>query len=170
MHKSFFKKIFYIFFLMIVFINANELEELDNENNLPTVSIHAEDTHLPTILSILAKESGYNIVTGPNVQNQNKLTIHLDDVPIDQAINLVIRAAGLSYEIVGNSILVANHAKLSEDIGTSPHIINLQYSKAQDVANLLQNITKDISVDPSGNKLLVSASPKKINEIRSNTA
>tara|TARA_B100000029_G_scaffold479302_1_gene526244 strand:+ start:1179 stop:2630 length:1452 start_codon:yes stop_codon:yes gene_type:complete len=170
MHKSFYKNILFIFFLTIVFINANELEETkiegNNENNLPTVSIHAEDTHLPTILSILAKESGYNIVTGPNVQNQNKLTIHLDDVPIDQAINLVIRAAGLSYEIVGTSILVANQAKLSEDVGTSPHVINLQYSKAEDIAMLLQNITKDVTIDPSGNKLLVSASPKKINEIR----
>ena len=45
------------------------------------VTVHAEDAYLPSILSILAKESGYNIVTDPNVNRQEQLTIHLDDVP-----------------------------------------------------------------------------------------
>ena len=105
-------------------------QDINNKvsKEVPLVSIHAEDTHLPSILAILAEESGYNIVTGPNVQSQNKLTIHLDDVPIDQAINLVIRAAGLSYEIVGKSILVANQSKINEDIGVTPTVISLQLS------------------------------------------
>tara|TARA_B100000029_G_scaffold469938_1_gene508303 strand:+ start:382 stop:1761 length:1380 start_codon:yes stop_codon:yes gene_type:complete len=131
----------------------------------PIVSIHAEDTHLPTILSILAKQSDYNIVTGPNVDTQEKLTIHLDEVPISQAINLIIRASGLSYEIIGNSILVANKSKLNSDIGVKPHIINLEYANASQVATLLKNITESITIDNTGNNLLVSASPKKINEI-----
>ena len=130
-----------------------------------TVTIHAEDTHLPTILSMLAKQSGYNIVTGPNVQTQEKLTIHLDEVPIAQAINLVIRASGLSYEIIGNSILVANKSKLNTDIGVKPQVIELNYANASHVAELLKNITEFITVDQTGNNLLVSASPKKINEI-----
>ena len=106
------------------------------DKNEPTVSIHAEDTHLPTILSMLAKQSDYNIVTGPNVQTQEKLTIHLDDVPISQAINLIIRASGLSYEIIGNSILVANKSKLDKDIGVKPHVISLQYANAAAVGSL----------------------------------
>ena len=149
--------------LMFGLINA---EDEKNDIKYPKVSIHAQDTHLPSILAILAEESGYNIVTGPNVENQSKLTIHLDDVPIDQALNLVIRAAGLSYEIVGNSILVANQSKLSEDVGVSPHVISLKYANANDIATLLGNVTDNITVDQSGNNLLVSASPKKINEIR----
>ena len=142
-------------------ISANELIVEEK----PLVSIHAEDTHLPSILAILASESGYNIVTGPNVQTQNKLTIHLDDVPIDQAINLVIRAAGLSYEIVGKSILVANQSKINEDVGVTPHVISLQYANAEEVAELLKNVTESITIDPTGNKLLVTASPKKIAEV-----
>ena len=135
------------------------------DKNEPTVSIHAEDTHLPTILSMLAKQSDYNIVTGPNVQTQEKLTIHLDDVPISQAINLIIRASGLSYEIIGNSILVANKSKLDKDIGVKPHVISLQYANAAAVSELLKDITPSVQIDFSGNNLLVTASPKKINEI-----
>ena len=52
------------------------------------ITVHAEDAFLPSILAILAKESGYNIVTDPNVNKQDKVSIHLDEVPIEQAINL----------------------------------------------------------------------------------
>ena len=159
--------IFYIS-LLTVFVLSNEMVNsntgMTNEEK-PLVSIHAEDTHLPSILAILASESGYNIVTGPNVQTQNKLTIHLDDVPIDQAINLVIRAAGLSYEIVGKSILVAHQSKINEDVGVTPHVVALQYAKAEEVAELLKNVTENITIDPTGNKLLVTASPKKVAEV-----
>ena len=159
---------FFIFLTTLIFpneIKSAEINEVKKEESAPLVSIHAEDTHLPTILAILASESGYNIVTGPNVQAQNKLTIHLDDVPIDQAINLVIRAAGLSYEIVGKSILVANQSKINEDVGVTPHVIALQYANAEEVAELLKNVTEKITIDPTGNKLLVTASPKKIAEV-----
>ena len=151
-------------FYSVLFSQENISENTDEVKN-PLVSIHAEDTHLPSILAILAEESGYNIVTGPNVQSKNKLTIHLDEVPIDQAINLVIRAAGLSYEIVGNSILVANQSKINEDVGVSPAVIPLQYANAEEVALLLKDITDKISIDATGNKLLVTASPKKIAEV-----
>ena len=73
----------------------------------PKITLHAENSRLSTVLSILAEESGYNIVTGPNVSKEDMISIHLDDVDIEQAINLIIRASGLGYEIVGNSILVA---------------------------------------------------------------
>ena len=78
------------------------------EEDATLITIHAEDANLPSILAILAKESGYNIVTDPNVNRQDKVSIHLDDVPIEQAINLIVRAVGLSYEVVGNSFLVAD--------------------------------------------------------------
>lgn len=134
-----------------------------NGENL--VSVHAEEANISTILAILAQESGYNIVTGPLVNKDDRLTIHLEETPIDQAINLVVRAAGLSYEFVGNSILVAQQARLNEEVGISPHVFSLQYANATDVLELLTNVTENITVDKSGNKLLVTASPKTIAEI-----
>ena len=109
------------------------------ENNT-LITVHAEDAFLPSILAILANESGYNIVTGPNVNKQDKVSIHLDDVPIEQAINLVVRAVGLSYEVVGNSFLVADPKKLKEEVGITSYVITLKYAAAEDVKNLLQDI------------------------------
>ena len=137
-----------------------------NKEELNLVTVHAEDAHLPSILAILAKESGYNIVTDPNVNRQEKISIHLDDVPIEQAINLVVRAVGLSYEVVGNSFLIADPKKLKEEVGVSSFVIGLKYASAEEVKTMLQDISDQIQVDISGNKLLVNASPKKIAEIQ----
>jgi len=137
-----------------------------NEANKPTlVTLHAEDAFLPSILAILAKESGYNIVTDPTVNRQDKISIHIEDVPIEQAINLVVRAVGLSYEVVGNSFLIAEPKKLAEEVGVTSHVIELKYASAEEVKQLLQDLTEQIQVDVSGNKLLVNASPKKLAEI-----
>ena len=118
----------------------NILTSNDNDESLPKINIHAVDTYLPALLQMLAEQSGYNIVTGPNVNEKDKLTIHIENVPIDQAINMVVRASGLSYEILGNSILVASQEKLTEDVGITPQVITLQYANAEDVSSLLMNI------------------------------
>ncbi len=136
-----------------------------NQEDKTLITVHAEDAFLPSILAILAKESGYNIVTDPNVNKQDKVSIHLDEVPIEQAINLVVRAVGLSYEVVGNSFLVADPKKLKEEVGVTSYVITLKYAAAEDVKNLLQDISDQVQVDIPGNKLLVNASPKKIAEI-----
>ena len=135
------------------------------ETNEKLINIHAENANLSSILSIVADDSNYNIVTGPSVSENQKLTIHLDNTPIIEAIDLIIRAAGLSYEIIGNSILVASASRLQEEVGISPYVIELEYANAAEIQALLLNISENITLDKSGNKLLVNASPKKIAEI-----
>ena len=155
----------------LIFFSILEGEETDTtstkEGDHPfLVTIHAEDEYLPGILVVLAKESGYNIVTDPSVNTQDKISIHLDEVPIEEAINLVVRAVGLGYEIVGNSFLIADPKKLAKEVGITPHIIELKYADAMEVKELLSDLSKQIQVDVSGNKLLINTSPRKIAEIK----
>ena len=158
----FYKKIFKIVCSLIIIISFSVGQTV--EENL--VTIDAEDANLATVLSIIAKDSEYNIVTGPSVSENKKLTIHLKDTPILEALDLIVRASGLSYEVKGNSILVAESQKLNEEIGLVTHVIELKYANATEVKDLLKNITENITIDKSGNKLLIKASPKKIEEIK----
>ena len=148
----------------------NEVEVADFtpvEPGLRTiVSIDAEDAYLPSVLSILAQKSGYNIVTGPGVSKEERISIHLKDTPIEQAMNLVVRAAGLSYEIVGSSFLVAKADKLREQVGLNSYVIALQYAEAEEIQKLLADFQANIQVDMSGNKLLIITTPKIISAIR----
>jgi len=129
------------------------------------VSVDADDSFLPSILTVLAEKSGFNIVTGPGVNTKQRISVHLKDTPIEEAINLVVRAAGLSYEIVGQSFLVAETEALEKEIGLSAHVVDLQYANAEEVKGLLTNVTEFVQVDAAGNKLLIMASPKVYSEI-----
>ncbi len=130
-----------------------------------TVTLDADDAFLPSILTILAEKSGFNIVTGPGVNNKERISVHLKDTPISEAINLVVRAAGLSYETVGNSFLVAEADALESEIGLAPSVIHLQYSNAPEIKDLLKDLTEKVQVDTAGNRLLVMASPKVTAEV-----
>jgi type IV pilus assembly protein PilQ len=129
------------------------------------ITLDADDAFLPSILSILAEKSGYNIVTGPGVNKEERVSIHLKDTPIEQAMNLVVRAAGLSYELVGHSFLVAPAEKLKTQVGLSSYVIELQYSDAATMKDVLSEFNARITVDVTGNKLLVITSPKIISDI-----
>jgi type II secretory pathway component GspD/PulD (secretin) len=130
-----------------------------------TVTLDADDAFLPSILTILADKSGFNIVTGPGVNKQERISVHLKDTPIEEAINLVVRAAGLSYEIVGNSFLVADQDALEKQVGLSAYVYELQFASAPEVREILSDLSKNIQIDTSGNRILVLTSPKIASEI-----
>lgn len=129
-----------------------------------TVTLDADDANLPAVLKILAEKGDLNIITGPGVA-AGKITIHMKDVPIDQAVNLVVRAAGLSYERIGNSILVADSRSLKEETGLSAYVVNLRFADAADVKQALRGLTDQIEVDRGGNRLIIVTSPRVISEI-----
>ena len=129
------------------------------------VRLDADDASLPAVLKILAEKGDLNIITGPGVA-AGKLTIHMKDVPVEQAVNLVVRAAGLAYERIGNSILVAEPKSLHEETGLSSYIVTLRFADATEVKQALHGLTEQIEVDRSGNRLIIVTSPRIISEVQ----
>jgi type IV pilus assembly protein PilQ len=129
------------------------------------ISLDAEDAYLPSVLKILAEKGDLNIITGPGVTG-GKISIHMKDVPVDQAVNLVVRAAGLAYERIGNSVLVADGRSLKEETGLSSYVVELKYADATEVKEALKRITEDVEIDRGGNRLIVVTSPRVIAEIQ----
>ncbi len=129
------------------------------------VTLDAEDANLPSVLKILAEKGDLNIITGPGVAS-GRLSIHMKDVPIEQAVNLVVRAAGLSYERIGNSILVAGADALKSETGLSSYIVPLKFAQAEEVKAALKSVCPDIQVDKSGNRLVVVTSPRILSEVQ----
>ena len=128
------------------------------------ITLRAKDASLSEVLKILAERSGMNFVTGRGVHRE-KITIMLNKTPLDEAINLLVRAAGLSYEIVGNSVLIAEPGKLVDEVGQASYVVELKYAKASEVKEMLSDLTKNIKVDNGGNRLICYTSPRVINEI-----
>ena len=74
------------------------------------VSLDFQDVDVRTVLQILAKESGMNIVASDSVTG--KMTLTLKDVPWDQALDLVMQARNLDMRKTGNVINVAPREEL----------------------------------------------------------
>jgi type IV pilus assembly protein PilQ len=128
------------------------------------ISMRAQDASLSEILKILADRSGMNFVTGEGVYKE-KITIILNRTPVDLAVDLVVRAAGLSYEIIGNSVLIAEADRLKGEVGQQGYVVALKYAEAAETAIMLSDLTKFIKVDKGGNRLVCFTSPRIINEI-----
>jgi len=128
------------------------------------ITLWAKDANLSEVLKVLAERSGMNFVAGEGV-NKGKITIILNATPLNEAINLLVRAAGLSYEIIGNSVLIAEPGKLSKEVGQSGYVVKLKYLKADEAAQMLSDLTTNIKIDKGGNRLVCFTSPRVINEI-----
>ncbi len=128
------------------------------------VTVDATRTPLSEVLSILAAKSDLNIVTSPEVEDR-KITIHLKSSPIEEALDLVVRAAGLGYQRIGNSILVGDQAMLGTETGLSSYVIDLRYADALEVKPLIEEIAESVAADVGGNRLVVVASPVAYEQI-----
>ncbi|HID7663315.1 TPA: type IV pilus secretin PilQ [Neisseria meningitidis] len=90
--------------------------ESDGVNNAPKtftgrkISLDFQDVEIRTILQILAKESGMNIVASDSVNG--KMTLSLKDVPWDQALDLVMQARNLDMRQQGNIVNIAPRDEL----------------------------------------------------------
>lgn len=120
------------------------------------VSLRASGSTVSEILQILADRSGLNIVTSPDVE-QRVISIQMEDTPFEEALNLVVRAAGLAYERVGSTILVADVQTLATPTGVITRVYDLNHVDALSVADALTFISEDVSIDPVANRLIFRA-------------
>jgi type II secretory pathway component GspD/PulD (secretin) len=81
-------------------------------------------------------------------------------------VNLVVRAAGLAYERIGNSVLVADARALKEETGISAYIVQLRFADAFEIREAIKSLTTDVQVDRGGNRLIVMTSPRVISQVQ----
>lgn len=137
------------------------------------------------MLQVLADYAGVNLVASDAVQGS--VTLRLQDVPWDQALDLVLRSKGLSRRQEGNVLLVAPAAEFAAqsadarvsqvlDAQLQPlrrELLTIHHAKAADLAQLLlaslegRGIsTGSLSVDERTNTLVVYLPADRLAELR----
>ena len=76
------------------------------------VNYNFQDVPVRTVLQLLAEDTGLNIVASDTVQGS--ITIRLNNVPWDQALDVILRAKGLDKRRDGNVIWIAPAAEISK--------------------------------------------------------
>ena len=125
------------------------------------VNINVVNTDVRDVLSALASVGGVSIAADDSVTG--KITIRLNDVPFDTALDLVIKTKGLSYQKIGNIIVVATPERMYKSFGVT-QIFKLNFAKADEVKKSLAGIVPEdrLKVDAATNAIVFSGSPGEI--------
>jgi len=130
-----------------------------------SISLDFKDAEIGTVLRVLSMKSGMNIVAGPEVKGL--VTVRLDDVPWDRALDVILRTYDYVFERDGNVIRVTTREKMGkEPVETKTFILN--YSKAQEIQTAIQDILSErgrIKVAERTNMLVVTDIPTNLYKI-----
>jgi type IV pilus assembly protein PilQ len=116
------------------------------------LSLNFQNIEVRAALQVLADFTGFNFVVSDTVRGS--LTLRLKDVPWDQALDIIVDAKNLAVRRKGNVVTVAPAAEVAAKeksaleankavVELEPlisELIQINYAKADDIANLLKSI------------------------------
>ena len=141
------------------------------------ISVNLKDVDLKDFFRLIHEISGLNVVLDPNVHGT--LTIVLDDVPWDQALDIVLKNNDLARELEGNVLRIATVDTLkheadarraqieSETLAVEKVSVTrfLSYAKAKDVIITVKKFLSqrgDVVADDRTNAVIINDIPKTI--------
>lgn len=158
-----------VFLLGSVSLVAQKSTDLLNRK----ITLSVVDGNVSAVLSDMASLSGCNIVLAVDLQSEKtdkkeeqKITVQLRDIPIEQALSLVVKTVGLSYRLIGeNTFLVGEKKRIEEEVGERSYVVNLNNVDAAKIAKSLKSLPGDIQALEGQNSLIIRANPESFAEI-----
>ncbi|KPG89153.1 fimbrial protein [Pseudomonas sp. RIT-PI-q] len=151
------------------------------------LSLNFQDIDVRSVLQLIADFTNLNLVASDTVQGG--ITLRLQNVPWDQALDLVLKTKGLDKRKIGNVLLVAPAAEIAareqQELESQKQIADLaplrrellqvNYAKAADIAKLFQSVTSaeakadergSITVDERTNNIIAYQTQERLDELR----
>ncbi|MGE6995772.1 type IV pilus secretin PilQ [Pseudomonas sp. NPDC047961] len=151
------------------------------------LSLNFQDIDVRSVLQLIADFTDLNLVASDTVQGN--ITLRLQNVPWDQALDLVLKTKGLDKRQVGNVLLVAPadeiaarerqeleaQRQIAELAPLRREVVQVNYAKASDIARLFQSVTDkggdsedrgSIAVDDRTNNIIAYQTQERLDELR----
>lgn len=151
------------------------------------LSLNFQDIDVRSVLQLIADFTDLNLVASDTVQGN--ITLRLQNVPWDQALDLVLKTKGLDKRQVGNVLLVApadeiaarerqeleSKRQIAELAPLRREVVQVNYAKASDIAKLFQTVTTSagqaddrgsIAVDDRTNNIIAYQTQERLDELR----
>ncbi len=171
-------------------LSAREVEERLNEFTYvgDRISLNFQDIEVRAVLQLIADFTELNLVASDTVAG--RITLRLQNVPWDQALELVLKTKGLDKRQIGNVLMVAPAAEIAErerqEIEANKQIaelaplrsefVRIRYASAGQVVNLFKAGSEEggslisergsVVVDARTNSLIITDTAVKLAEIR----
>jgi len=129
------------------------------------VSVDFKDADIRQVLRILSLKSGVDIVAGPNVEGL--VSIKLTNVPWEQALGLILRTYGFTYERQGNIVRVMTLEALEQE-ALATKVFPLDYATAKEVPDIIKEMLSDrgkVKFDERTNTIIVTDIPTALFQI-----
>ncbi len=131
------------------------------------VSTLFHETDIREALSELIMQTGINIIYDDTVTGT--VTLDLDDVPFEQALEMILMGGGFSYRKVDDYYLVGlpdPRSSVFQEMAVT-ETVELNYVTAADAAELLPNFYSDfIQIPSEGHALTITAPPEIIERFK----
>ncbi|MQX52766.1 type IV pilus secretin PilQ [Alcanivorax sp. PA15-N-34] len=152
------------------------------------LSLNFQDIEVRSVLQLIADFTGLNLVASDTVDG--RITLRLQNVPWDQALELILKTKGLDKRQVGNVLLVApadeiaareqleleSQKKIEALAPLRTQYININYANASDLKKLIGHAGGEgealvsergsVVVDQRTNTLIVQDTAAKLEDIR----
>ena len=176
-------------FIIDVFpLTAEEMQQAKLKKKLfvgKRISLNFQDIQVRAVLQLLADFTGVNVVVSDAVMGN--ITLRLNDVPWDQALDIILSTQGLDKRQLGNVILIDKAAafatreneQLKAQIAAKKlapvrsDLLQINYAKAADIATMLKDRSNSLlsdrgtlSVDVRTNTIWLQDTGAQIEEIR----
>jgi len=169
-----------------------QTEEARQRSDVPMykgdkLSLNFQDIEVRSVLQLIADFTELNLVASDAVQGS--ITLRLQNVPWDQALDLVLRTKGLDKRLVGNVLMVdlaegiaarerqelEARKQISELAPLYRELIQVNYAKADKIAELFKSAAStngvrdergSVTVDERTNSIIAYQTQDKLDELR----
>jgi type IV pilus assembly protein PilQ len=160
---------------------ARQQQEFTGER----LSLNFQDIEVRSVLQLIADFTGLNVVVSDSVTGN--ITLRLQDVPWDQALEIILKTKGLDMRRQGNVLLIAPAAEIAarerlelesqkqlrELAPTRTEFLQVNYAKASELAALIENGEASllsergtVKIDSRTNTLIVQDTEQNLSDIR----
>ncbi|MBA4694089.1 MAG: type IV pilus secretin PilQ [Congregibacter sp.] len=178
------------YILAVAALSEDEKRERLNEFDYvgDRISLNFQNIEVRAVLQLIADFTELNLVASDSVTGS--ITLRLQNVPWDQALDLVLKTRGLDSRQIGNVLMVAPaqeiaererqeieaNKQLAELAPLQSEFIRIRYAKAVDVVTLFEAGSEEggslisergsVVVDERTNSIVVTDTAAKLAEIR----
>jgi len=171
--------------LFMVEVTAKPKDEKQSAYQGKAISLNFQDIPVRTVLQLIADFNGFNLVITDSVSGN--ITLRLDDVPWEQALDIILKVKGLGKRLDGNVLMIApatelansereqleSEQKVAELSTLYSEYIQINYAKAKDIVTLLSgdktsllSSRGSVSLDERTNTLLIKDTAAVIDSVK----
>ncbi len=112
------------------------------------VNLSLRDANIKQVLRMFADQAGMNIIFSPNLE-ESTVTMDLVNIPLSEALNLVVTTNNLFYDIEANTLIISKKDEALSMAKKGMTLIPVKYVNANAIATFLNtNIFNKDGINP----------------------